>query len=283
MATGESWSDVEIEAVISDYVHMLLLQESGQRYNKSEHRRRLLTKLTGRSGGSVELKHQNISAILLELGYPWINGYKPRSNYQKALRERLVTRLETDKKIDEVVGSAVEQPAVAPLFSSYQKFLVAAPVMERVADSTSEYRVKDRRGIRKDYLAAEANNRSLGAAGEEFILSYERHRLIQFGKTKLSEKVERVSATKGDGLGFDILSFDIDGAEKYIEVKTTAFGKESPFYVTRSELSFSKDEPDKFNLYRLFEFRNKPKMFSMVGPISECCLLDPVSYLARFR
>lgn len=283
MAVGEVWSDIEVEAVISDYLHMLLLQESGQRYNKSEHRRQLMSKLSGRSDGSVELKHQNISAVLLELGYPWISGYKPRGNYQRALYEKLVSRLKSDRKIDEVVSSAVEQPAIVPLVSSYESFLVDAPKAEKVSDSNEEYRVKERHGIRRDYLAVEAHNRSLGSAGEEFVLNYERYRLRQFGKAKLSERVEHISNTKGDGLGFDILSFDIDGTEKYIEVKTTAFGKEAPFYVTRNELSFSKEEPEKFSLYRLFEFRKKPKMFSMVGPISERCLLDPVSYLARFR
>lgn len=283
MAIGESWSDMEIEAVISDYLHMLMLELSGQRYSKSEHRRRLLPKLSGRSEAAVELKHQNISAILLELSRPWIVGYKPRSNYQKTLYVRLVDGLESDRKVDEVVSSAVEEPAVVPLISNYEGLLVAAPVVKRVADPASEYKVKERRGIRRDYLAAEAHNRSLGAAGEEFVLNYERYRLAQFGKMNLSEKVEHVSAAKGDGLGFDILSFDVDGTEKHIEVKATAFGKEAPFYITRNELSFSKDEPERFNLYRLFEFRNKPRMFSMVGPISDRCLLDPVSYLAGFR
>ncbi|ANK06964.1 Hypothetical protein WLH_05703 (plasmid) [Escherichia coli O25b:H4] len=38
--------------------------------------------LNGRSKSSVELKHQNISAVLDALGLPYINGYKPRGNSQ---------------------------------------------------------------------------------------------------------------------------------------------------------------------------------------------------------
>ena len=282
MATGDAWSEVEIEAVVADYLHMLMLELSGQKYSKTVHRMRLLPKLDGRSEGSVELKHQNISAILLELDRPWIVGYKPRKNYQHALYDVLVNRLENDKKVDELIEVAVDQPAIAPIVPTYTNLLVDAPVIKEVAESVNPNKVRQRRGVKKDYLAAEASNRSLGSAGEEFVLNYERYKLLQFGKEKLSQKVEHVSATKGDGLGFDILSFDVDGAEKYIEVKTTAFGKEAPFYVTRNELSLSKEQPEHFYLYRLFEFRSKPKMFSMAGSLSEQCLLDPVSYLARF-
>jgi len=47
---------------------MLTLQLARQVYNKTEHRRARLGRLSDRSHGSVELKHQNISAILSELG-----------------------------------------------------------------------------------------------------------------------------------------------------------------------------------------------------------------------
>lgn len=41
---------------------------SGRRYSKAEHRRALLPLLNDRSEGSVEFKHQNISAVLKGLG-----------------------------------------------------------------------------------------------------------------------------------------------------------------------------------------------------------------------
>ena len=41
--------------------------------------------LDGRSDGAIEYKHENISAVLIELGYPYIEGYKPRCNYQQLL------------------------------------------------------------------------------------------------------------------------------------------------------------------------------------------------------
>ena len=44
-----------------------------------------------------------------------------------------------------------------------------------------------------------------------------------------------VALTCGDGLGFDILSFDeVDDSEQLLEVKTTGLGKHFPFYVTEN-------------------------------------------------
>lgn len=77
MATGEHWSELEIQSIVADYMHMLTLELSGQSYNKTAFRRALLTKLSGRSEASIERKHQNISAVLRDLGCHWIPGYKP--------------------------------------------------------------------------------------------------------------------------------------------------------------------------------------------------------------
>jgi hypothetical protein len=137
-------------------------------------------------------------------------------------------------------------------------------------------------GVKKDYLRLESNNRSLGRAGEEFVVTYEQHRLNSIGARLLADRVEHVARTRGDGLGYDVLSFDGRGKERFIEVKTTTFGREAPFYLTRGELAFSKRAKDQFRLYRLFEFRQQPRMYALAGPVDKHCLLDPVTYLAKF-
>jgi len=81
-------------------------------------------------------------------------------------------------------------------------------------------------------------------------------------------------------LGFDILSFDADGRERFIEVKTTAYDAETPFFVSPNEVDFSTENAQQYNLYRLFAFRKSPKMFNLQGPIAASCLLDPVSFRA---
>ena len=115
MNTLDAWSREEVEAAVSDYLHMLTLEMSGQTYNKSEHRRNLQTKLRDRSEGSIERKHQNISAVLIDLGCPYISGYKPLSNYQSILFDLVQDRLSQDQLFDRSAISAAEQPAVMPL------------------------------------------------------------------------------------------------------------------------------------------------------------------------
>lgn len=62
----------------------------GRPYSKAEHRRTLLSLLNGRSEGSIEFKHQNISAVLKGLGEDWIPGYKPAFNFQMSLVDAVV-------------------------------------------------------------------------------------------------------------------------------------------------------------------------------------------------
>lgn len=98
---GRPWSDAEVLAAVEDYFDMLKMELAGREYNKTEHRHRLMLKLDGRSDGSVERKHQNISAVLQEMGLPFISGYKPLKNLQGALRpvvERHVIEAEVSKK-----------------------------------------------------------------------------------------------------------------------------------------------------------------------------------------
>ena len=81
------WSRPEVEATVRDYLYMLALELRGERFNKAARNRELRAQLDGRSHGAVERKHQNISAILISLGFPYIDGYKPLGHGQDMLRE----------------------------------------------------------------------------------------------------------------------------------------------------------------------------------------------------
>jgi hypothetical protein len=81
---GTHWQDDELDVIVADYFDMLEADLSGQPYVKSRHSQALMTRI-GRTHRSVEFKHQNISAVLDELGMPWIPGYIPKRNYQNAI------------------------------------------------------------------------------------------------------------------------------------------------------------------------------------------------------
>ena len=242
-----------------------------------------MSKLNQRSPASIERKHQNISAILRELGCHWISGYKPLSNYQGALLLAVSSWLSTNPDFDRLAIAAAEQPAVSPLLQDYSDLLVEAPAFSpSVEEHIAKYSFQSSSPIKRDYVAREARNASLGLAGEELAVSFERFRLIQAGRESLADKIEHISKTKGDGAGFDILSFETSGKERFIEVKTTAFGKQTPFFASINEIEFARAYESQFHLYRLFEFRREPKLFGLQGRLETHCKLDPVSFLCRF-
>ena len=278
MAKGEDWSRLEVEACVADYRRMLTLELNGQRYNKTEHAHALMQILNGRSRQSLEFKRCNISAVLIDLGYPYINGYKRRSNVQSLLADVVEHLASPDAALQEAVLSAVTRPATPAV--PYDDPWVACPRTEkRIADAPAAY-VPKFSASRRDYLAQEARNRSLGRAGELFVVELEARRLHAAGKKVLADKVEHVAATQGDGLGYDVHSYEDSGKDRLIEVKTTSFGEDTPFYVSRNELARSQHDADMYRLYRVFDFRQKPRLFSIEGRIDQWCRLDPATYLA---
>jgi hypothetical protein len=100
-----------------------------------------------------------------------------------------------------------------------------------------------RKGRRIGFAGRDAANRRLGELGEQFVVGLERRRLLLAGRDDLAPKVQWVTKDIGDGLGFDVLSFDeADDSEKLVEVKTTGLGKFFPFYVTANEVRCSEDQ-----------------------------------------
>jgi len=97
------------------------------------------------------------------------------------------------------------------------------------------------------------------------------------GRDDLAGKVEQVSETIGDGLGFDVLSFE----EKLIEVKTTVLGKFFPFYVTETEVRCSEAMAARFSLFRVFDFARSPRLYVLKGSLREVCQRRLPSWVGR--
>lgn len=280
---ANDWSSAEVEALVSDYLDMLGAELRGVDYSKTAHRRALAPLLNHRSDSSIERKHMNLSAVLIELGYPYIDGYKPYSNYQTLLFDVVADRLGADKNLAGVVKAAVEAPAVLP---STENLLTRLEEPPEPTDPAGYARLRERQsraGRIVNWLEVESRNRSLGRAGEDFTIRFERARLERAGRSRLTDRIEHVSVTEGDGAGFDIRSFEVNGKDRLIEVKTTAYGKQTPFFLSRNELEVSRQKSGAYHLYRLFRFREDPKLYGLAGALDESCLLDPVSFTARVK
>jgi len=279
------WTKKEVELIINDYLEMLLSELEGKPFNKTQHRNNLSPVLENRSMGSIEFKHQNISTVMIDLGLPYISGYKPRSNYQGLLKEVTAACLESFPELIKAIEIDVNKSADFQTIDDILKVLVSRPISNangmNIRKNLTDYNVKKNTLLKINYLEKEAKNISLGSAGEEFVLKYEKARLESIERFNLADHIEQVSETKGDWAGYDIRSFDDNGNDRFIEVKTTRYGIDTPFFVTKNELGFSKANSSNYNLYRVFAFHENPKLFMLKGSLYKSCMLEAIQFRAR--
>lgn len=227
MAGRNDWTDDELRAIVSDYFSMLADEVAGRPYSKTAHRNNLMNSVN-RSAGSIERKHQNISAVLRELGRQWIAGYKPLPNFQNALLPAVKAQLDREiEAAEDGVLENEEEPA-----DPSAVFVPPPPPTPEKADSSKITRVL----AKYDRAVRDAANRKLGEAGEDFVFGMETKRLKMAGRQDLADKVEWTSKQFGDGAGYDIASFADDGTAIFIEVKTTKGPITTPFYISNNEL-----------------------------------------------
>jgi hypothetical protein len=112
-------------------------------------------------------------------------------------------------------------------------------------------------------------------------VDYERDWLRQQGRADLADAVRWTPREDGDGLGYGVLSFYLDGRERYIEVKATALTDVTPFYISSAELDFAQRNAGRYALYRVYDVDREPRFFVLEGDITEVLGLTPVSYSAR--
>jgi len=268
---GRLWSDDELDAIVADYFAMLRDELAGRPYIKSHHSAALMAQ-TGRTHRSVEFKHQNISAVLDELGMPWIAGYKPKRNYQNAIFDAIDRYLSGH---NDVLMAPSGQP---PIVSDTSSIFVDRPLLSL-----------PKRPPRLDVLVRkfdpaerDQRNRALGQAGEAFVLEVERQRLTGAARPELARKVRWVAADDGDGAGYDILSFHLSGQERLIEVKTTNGAARTPFFLTRTEHDAAAARPQAWRIYRVHLFAQSPRIFTIAPPLTETLHLRAESWRASF-
>ena len=270
---GTPWLDDELDAIIADYFEMLSADLAGRPYIKSRHNSAIMAHL-GRSHRSVEFKHQNISAVLEELGLPWIQGYKPKSNYQNSIFPAIDRYLTQHPTFLETAPSV----PIRPLSPSI--VFVAPPIR---SDENRVIPIGLKRLIRKfDPVERDHRNRCLGSAGEAFVFELERHRLVEANREDLAKKVRWVAAEDGDGAGYDVRSFDPHGRERLIEVKTTNGASRTPFFLTRNERDMAMERPKDWCIYRVHLFARTPRIFDLWPPIEDAVFLQPETWRASF-
>ena len=129
---GRAWTRREVElgecpsAHAADAAH-------GPDVEQGLNNQQLQTMLPARSKASIEYKHCNISAVLVESGVPPLAGCRPSFNYQQLLVPSCFGGHRTRRSFDEAALRQVETPAEAPLLDSFERFVVVPPEGQKLS------------------------------------------------------------------------------------------------------------------------------------------------------
>ncbi len=277
----KAWSIDEINAIVDDYMSMLLQDLKGEKYNKTSHREKLKPHLNNRTDGSIEFKHQNISAALIDLDYPYIDGYKPRFNYQNELFQAISKKTEEiDLDLPDIIDKNLNKTEIST--EDLTPTLIEVQPPTTINRKINPYeKIEFGRKTKKNYALIENNNKNLGRRGEELVLEFEKQRVT---KLKLDvSKVQWISEDKGDDEGYDILSLNDDGSARYIEVKTTTQGIDFHFFISGREVEFSRRNKDNYFIYRVFNLNKSPNFYTQKGYVIDSFELFPTEFKASLK
>lgn len=268
---GADWPDWQNDLIVAEYFEIDRIQRAFEPINKAARYRDLGT-LINRSPKSVERKLQNVSAVLEGLEMDWATGLKPWGNFQQSLVNAVERYLESNPVV--VFG-----PVVSELPET--SVLVEEPAPPKGEPKPLLDRKLERIARKFNYAERDARNRTLGRAGEEYIYLREQRRLSDAGLPDLAKKVEWTADERGDGVGYDIRSFDTSGAERLIEVKTTNGARTTDFFLSRTEHELSLERPDAWRLFRLHSFNKAPGLFILPPPLTDSVNLRIESWRAQ--
>ena len=108
-------------------------------------------------------------------------------------------------------------------------------------------------GRKVDFTEVNSKNTNSGNAGELLVIDDQRKKLKLQNNPK-GHLISHVAKIEGDGLGYDVLSFNPEGENIYIEVKTTTGGLKTPFYMSTNELLFLQQNVEWYIIARVFNY-----------------------------
>lgn len=149
-------------------------------------------------------------------------------------------------------------------------------------DESLSVKLKNEKEFNKGFIETQETNYEKGKIGEDFVIKYEKERLIKLGRSDLSDLIENKSNTN---CGYDILSRNSDGSFRYIEVKSTERKKSNNFFITCKEIEASEKYGDNYYLYIVTEVKNNPRIKFYKKPNffhNECFEMTPINYMVMY-
>lgn len=178
-----------------------------------------------------------------------------------------------------------EVTEIEEILDSKTELLKVDAPERKVRKATVEHKTQAIGPRNRDFEESIKKNQKTGGLGERLVYDYEKSKLEAAGIVDIEKRLIRTSENPDYGNAYpcDILSVDIaTGNTIYIEVKTTRFGVETPFYISEEERIFSEINASEYKLYRVFDaIRTKePKFYEIDGYIGDNFTLTSDRYIA---
>lgn len=113
---------------------------------------------------------------------------------------------------------------------------------------------------RNGSAANAALKKEIGLAGENHVYDFEVAYLKRNGRKDLAKLVVKQFEDKSSFPGYDIKSFNSDGEEFFIEVKSSASLKKNNFEITSNEINAAQRHRDKYVIYRVVNALVDPRI-----------------------
>jgi hypothetical protein len=268
-------------AIVTDYFEMLTIELASGMYSKADHRNRMAKELGLKDPDLVDVAFQQVSAVLLALGMPVVDGFRPLGGYTGALADAVYAHLENNAALLDKLWIRADATKVnVPVELDDSRMVLMPTPLAGDHDPADAPLFHPREPLEVDFRGRESRDEALVTAGQRFVLAYERSRLRETGFKDLVSKIEWVAADRGDALGFHVRSFDESGQPRFIIVKTTNFGARLPFTLRRTEFSVGLEHGAKACVYRVFSFSRGARLFVLPGPFDAKLHTLPLDYCA---
>lgn len=134
----------------------------------------------------------------------------------------------------------------------------------------------------KEFRKLQERRIEIGRMGEEYVVNEEKKYLKKEKRNDLAKKVKRISIND-IGAGYDVISYDLNGNEKFIEVKATT-GCGDKFEFTINEYRTAEKYGNDYWLYFVRDIGGSQKITKIQNPINEIenkIIFSPSVYIAH--
>lgn len=132
-----------------------------------------------------------------------------------------------------------------------------------------------------NYIKKAIADKALGDVGEWLVIAHEVKKLLVAGRPNFAQQVKK----QPDSAGYDILSFDEQGKELYIEVKTTRQSAHAPFYMSAHERKTAQELASHYYVYRLYNYDDATNTakFYILQDLEEKVDFEPTNFKVSIK